>query len=452
MSSSTLTAYKCSRIVLEDEIVDGAVIVDSSGKIAEIVKTRRLCSDLGDRVRVIQITNGVLMPGIVDSHVHVNSPGRSEWEDYPCATQAAAAGGVTTIADMPLNSIPPTTTLKNLITKTEEAEGTVYVDVAFWGGVIPGNQDDLLSLIKAGVVGFKCFLCPSGVDEFPHVIEDDLDKALKVLQNTKTVLAFHAECNLDEDDCKKSSSEEYKTYLLSRPPEMEHKALKLINKMAEKYPNVRYHIVHVSAASAASIIRDMKNNGVHITAETCPHYLTLSSEEIPNCATEYKCAPPVRCSKNKENMWKFVEENVIDLIVSDHSPCTPELKEGGFMEAWGGISSLQFGLSLIWTNASQRGLNLMDISRLLSAAPAKLCRLDEKKGSFRVGLDADMIVFDPEDGYTVTKDIIYHKNKLTPYLGMKLKGKVLQTFLRGQLIYDNNKFSDIPQGQLLLNN
>ncbi|XP_018348111.1 PREDICTED: allantoinase [Trachymyrmex septentrionalis] len=394
----------------------------------------------------------VLMPGIVDSHVHVNEPGRTEWEGFHTATQAAAAGGVTTIADMPLNSIPPTTTLDNLKVKAREAYAKTFVDVAFWGGVIPGNQHELRSLIDAGIVGFKCFLCPSGVDEFPHVSVDDVKKTILELLSTKTVLAFHAEfeqngkMNLLKDDPRL-----YDTFLHTRPDIMELDAVKLICDWCIKY-NFRCHIVHLSSAECLALIKDAKTRGAPLTVETCYHYLVLAAEEIPAGFTEFKCCPPIRKNSNREQLWHGVKNGTLDMIVSDHSPCVSELKtSGNFLTAWGGISSLQFGLPLIWTAARMRGIPLFDVSKLLSSQPAKLCGLENRKGDLSVGKDADFVIWDPEESIKIEVDDIYHKNKLTPYQGKILFGKVLATVLRGRFIFKEGEICDKPLGKLLLN-
>ncbi|XP_011053549.1 PREDICTED: allantoinase, mitochondrial isoform X1 [Acromyrmex echinatior] len=394
----------------------------------------------------------VLMPGIVDSHVHVNEPGRTEWEGFHTATQAAAAGGVTTIADMPLNSIPPTTTLDNLKVKAREAYAKTFVDVAFWGGVIPGNQHELRSLIDAGIVGFKCFLCPSGVDEFPHVSVDDVKKTILELLSTKTVLAFHAEFERDEKmNLLKDDPGLYDTFLHIRPDIMELDAVKLICDWCIKY-NFRCHIVHLSSAECLALIKDAKTLGAPLTVETCYHYLVLAAEEIPAGFTEFKCCPPIRKNSNREQLWHGVKNGTLDMIVSDHSPCVSELKtSGNFLTAWGGISSLQFGLPLIWTAAKMRGIPFFDVSKLLSNQPAKLCGLEDRKGDLSVGKDADFVIWDPEESIKIEADDIYHKNKLTPYQGKILFGKVIATVLRGRFVFKEGKICDKPLGKLLLN-
>ncbi|KAI5633064.1 amidohydrolase family domain-containing protein [Phthorimaea operculella] len=451
--------FLSKRVVTEDDIFDGGVLVDENGKIEKILLRNdadKVVNESKGTIKVIDGGNLALMAGVVDSHVHVNEPGRTAWEGFRTATAAAAAGGITTIVDMPLNSIPPTTTVENLKTKAESAKDNVYVDVGFWGGVIPGNQDSLRDLVSAGVVGFKCFLCPSGVEEFPNVDREDLDKAFKALEGTGSVLAFHAEME-DENDIhpkpktKKKDPKEYQTYLESRPPKMELNAISLITSFLDK-TDVRVHIVHVSSADVVPLLEKARKSRVAggrgasawrggVTAETCHHYLSLSADQIPKGHSEYKCAPPIRDKDNKETLWKYLLEDKIDLVVSDHSPCTPDLKCSNNLEAWGGISSVQFGLSLFWTGASYRGLDLKDVTKYLSVGPARLCGLHDKKGAIKPGLDADLVFFDPDASFN-----------LSPYLNKTLKGVVKKTYVRGQLVCAGGDIVGEPKGKLLLNN
>ncbi|KAJ8722755.1 hypothetical protein PYW07_003935 [Mythimna separata] len=467
MALSERQLFLSKRLVSDSGIIDGGVLVDERGTIEQIVtreEANKIVADNDGKIKVVDGGNLALLAGVVDSHVHVNEPGRTAWEGFRTATSAAAAGGITTIVDMPLNSIPPTTTLENLKTKASSAEGNVYVDVGFWGGVIVGNDDSLRDLVKAGVVGFKCFLCPSGVDEFPNVGPEDLEKAFAALEGTGSVLAFHAELEDDsppsKKKIKKKDPEEYQTYLESRPPNMELNAVSLIKDFVDK-TDVRVHIVHVSSSEVVPLLvearkaRLAKGNEAWrggVTAETCHHYLTFSADQIPKGRSEYKCAPPIRDKDNKEKLWDYLLEDKLNLVVSDHSPCTPDLKCSNNLEAWGGISSVQFGLSLFWSAASTRGLDLTSISKYMSSAPARLCGLQDRKGALRPGLDADLIFFDPEASFTVTTEIIRHKNKLTPYIGKELKGVVKKTYLRGRLIFEDGEVVENPQGKLLLNN
>jgi len=417
----------------------------------------------------------VLMPGLVDSHVHVNEPGRTEWEGFATATRAAAAGGVTTIVDMPLNSIPPTTTVAGLEAKVEAARGQCHVDVGFWGGVVPGNTGALSTLFERGVVGFKCFLIHSGVDEFPNVTEDDLRMAMPELTRLGAVLIVHAEvpgpisrtgipaCPSEQSATAVQNSvlpispegnicpTKYETFLASRPRAAEDEAVELMIRLSREFAT-RIHIVHHSSADSLETLRAAKTAGVKITAETCPHYLTFAAEEIPDGATEFKCCPPIRERENREQLWQALADKTIDMIVSDHSPCPPAMKlseTGDFLAAWGGISSLQLRLPAVWTEARRRGFMLEDMARLLCSAPAGLVGLSNRKGAIKVGYDADLVVWNPEQQFKVAAEALHHRHKLTPYLGRVLDGVVEKTFLRGRKIYDGGEFIDKPHGILL---
>ncbi|XP_025986246.1 allantoinase, mitochondrial isoform X2 [Solenopsis invicta] len=413
---SRICAFVSQRTVFANSVRPATLVVYDE-KIQEISYNTgedvvRYLSQKYPGIRFNDYGSLVLMPGIIDSHVHINEPGRTEWEGFYTATRAAAAGGVTTIADMPLNSIPPTTTLDNLKIKAREAYSKTFVDVAFWGGVVPGNQHELRSLINAGVVGFKCFLCPSKIDEFPHVSVDDVKRTFMELLSTKTVLAFHAEYERNEEtNLLTDDPGLYDTFLRTRPDLMELDAVKLICDWCTRY-KVRCHIVHLSSAECLPLINDTKARGAPLTVETCYHYLVLAAEEIPAGSTEFKCCPPIRGKNNQEQLWHGIKNGTLDMIVSDHSPCVPELKtRGNFLTAWGGISSLQFGLSLIWTAARTRDMSLSDVSKLLSSQPAKLCGLEDRKGDLLVGMDADFVIWDPEESIKIEANDIHHKNK-----------------------------------------
>lgn len=343
------------------------------------------------------------------THVHLNQPGRTQWEGFATGTTAAVHGGVTTLVDMPLNSIPPTTTVKNLEEKRAAAvDAGLHCDVAFWGGIIPGNADDLVPLLKAGVRGFKCFLIESGVDEFPCVNERDLDLACKALEKydgPAPLVMFHAELDEHPHAHQESTTDpaSYVTFLESRPESLETAALSLILRLCARYPSLRFHIVHLSAGSALPKLREARANGIrNLTVETCFHYLTLSSEEIPDNATQYKCCPPIRTEANRQLLLQAVLDGEIDYIVSDHSPCTPELKKGDFMSAWGGVSGLGMGLPLLWTEEKIRALGLIKVVDLLCGRQAKQVNLTQK-GAIEAGKDADFAVFDPEKAVQVTK-------------------------------------------------
>ncbi|HKO63200.1 MAG TPA: allantoinase AllB [Pyrinomonadaceae bacterium] len=394
----------------------------------------------------------IVMPGMVDTHVHVNEPGRTEWEGFATATRAAAAGGTTTIIDMPLNSIPPTTTLAGFEAKLDSAKEQCYVDVGFWGGVIPGNTHELEPLFDAGVVGFKCFLVHSGVDEFPNVSEIDLRAAMPVLTKLGAVLIVHAEVpGPIEEHGTAVAARDYETFLRTRPRSAENQAIEMMIRLSREY-RTRVHIVHHSSADALPALRAAKAANVKITAETCPHYLAIVAEEVADGATEFKCCPPIRELENREQLWKALEDKTIDMIVSDHSPCPPDMKlrnSGDFIGAWGGISSLQLRLPIVWTEARRRGLSTWDLSRWLCSAPAALVGLGNRKGALATGYDADVIIWNPAKSFRVEGEKLHHRHKLTPYEGRELTGVVERTFLRGEQIYIADHINDRPIGELI---
>lgn len=400
--------------------------------------------------------NSIVMPGLVDTHVHVNEPGRTDWEGFATATRAAAAGGVTTIVDMPLNSIPATTTLGGLKEKLAAATGKCSVDVAFWGGVVPGNTVELARLWEVGVVGFKCFLVHSGVDEFPNVTEKDLREAMPELARLGATLIVHAELpGPIEAACGQTSAGEieraYDAFLRTRPRTAENEAVDLMIRLSRE-TDCRVHIVHHSSADALPMLREAKASGLAITAETCPHYLHFAAEEIRDGATEFKCCPPIRERENREQLWEALSDGTIDMVVSDHSPCPPEMKlpeQGDFQKAWGGISSLQLRLPVMWTEAGARGFTINQLTEWLCTAPARQVGLHSRKGSIAVGCDADIVIWNPEAEFRVAPEMIHHRHKLTPYAGETLRGVVEKTFLRGQIVYDGGEFWT-PRGELLL--
>lgn len=404
------------RVVLPDATRPATVVLDGPRIAAVEAYDPRADHDYGDLV---------LMPGLVDSHVHVNEPGRTEWEGFASATRAAAAGGITTIVDMPLNSLPPTTTVAALEEKQKHAHGAVNIEL--WGGVIPGNTRELRPMLERGARGFKCFLVHSGVDEFPNVNERELYEAARELAGTNAPLLVHAELgeHLHEPH---GDPGDYATYLHSRPNAAEDAAIELVVRVCRD-TGARMHIVHLSSASALRILRGAK--GLPLTAETTPHYLHFEAESVPRGRTEFKCAPPIREAENREELWRGLGDGTIGMVVSDHSPCTPELKKGDFANAWGGIASLQFLLPIVWTNARQRGFAFEHIAQWCSEAPAKLANLS-RKGSIATGNDADFVVWDPEAAFTVTPEIIRHRHKVTPYLSAELHGVVKATWWRGQ--------------------
>jgi allantoinase len=373
----------------------------------------------------------VLLPGLVDTHVHVNEPGRTEWEGFATATRAAAAGGVTTILDMPLNSIPPTTTVDHLRLKQDVARGRVHVDVGFWGGAVPENLADLGPLHDAGVFGFKCFLLDPGVEEFGHLEPDAFALVMKETARLGALLIVHAEDGrlLEE---RRLQGSRYAGFLASRPKESEEAAIDLVLARARDTGG-RAHIVHLSSAGAVPALRAARAAGVDITVETCPHYLTFDAEHIGDGATELKCCPPIREAENREALWAALVAGDVDFVVSDHSPCTAELKRrggGDFAQAWGGIASLQLGLSAVWTGARLRGHALADVARWMAEAPARRVGLD-RKGRILVGADADLVRFAPDERFTVDASRLHHRNPGSAYDGRELVGAVRQTWLRG---------------------
>ena len=402
---------------------------------------------------VIDAGDAVVMPGLVDTHVHINSPGRTEWEGFESATRAAAAGGVTTLVDMPLNSIPATTTLAAFKTKIDDAKTRCFVDVAFWGGVVPGNTGELRSMHEAGVVGFKCFLVPSGVDEFQHVGEEHLREAMPELSRLDALLIVHAELPGPMECCGAvgGMASDYRTFLESRPRAAENEAVQLMIRLSREF-GTRVHIVHLSSAEAVPLLREAQSAGVAITAETCPHYLHFAAEEIPSGATEFKCCPPIRERENREELWRGLAAGTIDMIVSDHSPCPPGMKlgqTGDFMAAWGGIASLQLRLPIVWSEVRRRGFSLHEVTKWLCENPAKQVRLDSRKGSIAAGRDADIVIWNPDQEFVVDATSLQHRHKLCPYTGQTLTGVVQKTFLRGRKIYDGGQLEPRPTGILL---
>ncbi|MGW6196300.1 allantoinase AllB [Kribbella sp. NPDC055110] len=388
----------------------------------------------------------VLLPGLVDSHVHVNDPGRTDWEGFTSATRAAAAGGVTTIVDMPLNSIPPTCDVPALTLKRKTAETQSYVDVGFWGGAIPGNLPDLRPLHDAGVFGYKCFLLHSGVDEFPPLDPVQLADAMREIARFDGLLIVHAEDAHRIDEATEPNGASYEAFLNSRPRVAENEAVAQVIDLARE-TGCRVHILHVSSADILPLLTKARNDGVRISAETCPHYLSFAAEDIPDGATQYKCCPPIREASNRELLWEGLRDGTIDQVVSDHSPSTIDLKHldtGDFGTAWGGIASLQLGLPAVWTEARRRGFALSDVVRWMAAAPAAQTGLTTK-GGIEIGYDADFCVLAPDETFTVDARQLQHKNAITPYDGRTLTGVVRSTWLRGEPV----DITADPRGRLL---
>ena len=387
------------------------------------------------------IVAGVLMPGVIDAHVHVNEPGRTDWEGFLTATQAAAAGGITTIVDMPLNASPVTTTLAALKEKLASAEGKLSVNCGFYAGLVPGNSTELPALIEAGVLGVKCFLVHSGIDEFPNVEEKDLNEAMPIIAHSNIPLLAHCELsdgNVAEELSKTPDS--YQNYLASRPQEWEVEAVKLVIDLSKKH-QCAVHIVHVSASDAIEDIAIARSNGLPVTAETCPHYIYFNAEAIPDAQTLFKCAPPIREKANNLLLKKALQLGILDFIASDHSPAPPSIKElesGNLSKAWGGIAGLQFLLPASWTSLK----NMMKIEEfipLLTEHPAMFLQLNNRKGKIVIGYDADLIIWNPDESYQVTTESILHRHKASPYTGNTLFGKVSETIVNGITVYKDNK-------------
>jgi allantoinase len=427
---------------VSDVVIRGKRVVTSEGVHPATVhmsgaKIIRLGAfdDVASSGEVIDAGESLVMPGVVDSHVHVNDPGRTEWEGFETATRAAAAGGVTTILDMPLNSIPATTNVAALEIKRAAARGKTHVNVEYIGGVVPGNAGELKRLRDAGVRAFKCFLTPSGVDEFGAVGERDLRSAFPELAGLNTPLMVHAEDPGEIVESKKPSRV-YAAYLATRPIVAERSAISLMINLME-WCEVPLHIVHLSAASSLDLIRSVRAKKLPITVETCPHYLTFAAEEIPDGATEYKCAPPIRSSAGRDELWDALIAGDIDLVASDHSPCPPQMKEtgGDFFSAWGGIASLQISMPAVWTGARERGVKPDRIAEWMCAAPARLARLDDRKGKIAPGYDADIVIWNPDASFIVDPSKLEHRNKITPYAGRTLFGVVEKTFVGGKQVF-----------------
>ena len=416
-----------------------ASVVVADGKIAEVGPYDGYTAD--DRTADVDLGDLALLPGLVDTHVHVNEPGRTEWEGFATATAAAAAGGITTICDMPLNSVPVTTTVDALGAKMDAARGQCHVDVAFWGGAVPGNLEDLKPLAERGVVGFKAFLSDSGIPEFPPLEAASLRQAMAEIAGTGFPLIVHAE---DPRELKDPGNGGYDAFVASRPTVAERRAIETVVSAAAA-TGARAHIVHLAAADCAALIGAARAAGISLTAETCPHYLFFAAEEIQDGATQFKCSPPVRYAANREALWRALAEGVIDCVVSDHSPCAPGLKRGDFATAWGGIASLQVALPAVWTVARGRGHGLADIARWMADRPACLAGLPAK-GRIAVGADADLVAFDPDATFTVDGSRLRHRHPVTPYDGRTLTGQVARTWLRGSEVVPGD---GEPRGRFL---
>jgi allantoinase len=453
---------RSARVVLPGGVRPADIHIEQ-GKIARIasrsidapLEREALAERHAERGDLVDVGDLVISPGLVDTHVHVNEPGRTEWEGFETATRAAAAGGVTTIVDMPLNSVPATTTVAALEAKRAAARGHSRVDVEFWGGVVPGNARELDALVDAGVRGFKCFLVPSGVDEFPPVGESDLRDAMPILARRHVPLLVHAEDPrilamadgglgiADRDSAIHPQSAirnpHYARYLASRPPEAEVAAIRLMVHLSREF-GAHVHIVHVASAEAADEIARAKAEGVRVTAETCPHYLTFGADDIADTATEFKCAPPIREARHRDALWAALRDGTLDLVATDHSPSPPSMKCADVLRAWGGIASLELSLAAVWTtlNAHVSTCNVarsaVSVARWMSEAPAALAGLT-RKGRIAEGYAADFAIWDPDDEWIVDPSRLQQRHKLTPYAGRTLRARVHHTYVRGERVF-----------------
>jgi allantoinase len=444
----SLQAFVSRRVVTPEGIQPAAVLVDGE-RITAVVPPAQVpsCTEIHD------FGDAAILPGLVDSHVHINDPGRTDWEGFRSATRAAAAGGYTVLVDMPLNCLPATTTVAALGAKRAAAQNNCWVDWAAWGGVVQGNHADIEPLAGAGVFGFKCFLIHPGIDGFTMVGEDDLRAALPHLARTGLPLLVHAElaAPIDAATARLADADwrSYATYLQSRPDEAEVSAIRMMLSLCRQY-DFHLHIVHLSSGQALPELRAARSEGLDVSVETCPHYLHFAAENIPDAATLCKCAPPVRSRENREMLWQALREGVIDLVATDHSPCPPAMKgleEGDFKTAWGGISSLSVALSVMWTEASRRGFTLMDIGHWMAEGPARLAGCDGRKGRIATGYDADLAIFDQDTTFQLTPERLHYRYPLSPYLGETLRGVVKATYLRGQCVFADDDFPGEPRGR-----
>jgi allantoinase len=438
-----------SRRVVFPGRIDAASLEIRDGRITAIGPFDRAT----EGAEIVDAGDKYVLPGLVDTHVHINEPGRTEWEGFRTATRAAAAGGYTTLVDMPLNNLPETTTVENLRLKQTAAGGQCLVDYGFWGGVVADNQEHVGALASAGVLGFKCFLVHPGIDGFTMVNRSQLEAAMPEVAASGLPLLVHAELPgpIEEATARVNAAvcdwKRYSTYLASRPDVAEVEAIRLMIELSRKH-GCRVHIVHLSSTQAVPDLRAARAEGLPITVETCPHYLHFAAEDIANGSTLHKCAPPIRSRANREQLWRALEHGDIDLIATDHSPCLPEMKargDGSFLEAWGGIASLQVALPVVWTEARRRGLSMSQVVHWMGERPAKLAGL-EKKGAIREGNDADLVIFDSDAKFQVDGTRLEHRHPITPYAGEMLSGIVEMTFVRGEKVYTHGEFASEPKG------
>ena len=443
----SLLAFVSRRVVTPEGVRPAAVLVEGQ-RIRGVV----VPNQVPEQAEAQDFGNAAILPGLIDAHVHINDPGRTEWEGFETATRGAASGGFTLLVDMPLNCLPATTNVGALEAKREAARGRCRTDWMAWGGVVADNAGDVEPLANAGVRGFKCFLVHPGIDGFSMVTEQQLRAAVPHVAKTGLPLLVHAELPGPIDSATEQLRDAdwslYPTYLQSRPEEAELLAIRYLLALCREY-KFRLHIVHLSAAKALPELRAARSEGLPVSVETCPHYLHLAAESIPNGATLFKCAPPIRSRENCEQLWQGLREGTIDLVATDHSPCPPEMKrieEGNFRSAWGGIASLSVALAVLYTEAGKRGFALTDIARWMCEAPANLAGCHKRKGRIAAGCDADFVVFDTEREFTVTDKSLYYRHPISPYVGEKLRGVVKATYLRGRLVFKDGEFPGDPIG------
>ncbi len=439
-------ALRSQRVVIPDGERAATILIEN-GRISALLPHAAEVAD----ATLLDVGSSAILPGVIDPHVHINEPGRTDWEGFDTATRAALAGGLTSLVDMPLNSAPVTTSVANLELKRAATQGQLHTNVGFWGGVVPGNAAEIEPLIVAGVLGFKAFLTHSGIDDFPNATEDDLRRVMPVLARHQLPLLVHCELSEDNDDWKKNDPRSYANYMASRPREWEDRAVAMMIRLCEEF-RCPVHIVHLSSANSLAPIAAAKARGLPLTVETGQHYLYFNAEDIADGQTQFKCAPPIREKANNDQLWAALQAGLIDFVATDHSPAPPDLKQlatGDFTTAWGGIASLQLALPVLWTAARRRGASLGDLAKWLSTNPARLIGQSHRKGRIAVGFDADLVVLDPEKSFVVQEAMIQHKHKVSPYICQELWGVVEYTFLKGEQVYHHPTFTHLNQGEIL---
>ncbi|TGE14699.1 allantoinase AllB [Hymenobacter elongatus] len=437
-------AIKSQRVVLPAGEQPALVLIEN-GRIAAVLPI-----DAAVGCPVLDVGPLAVLPGLIDPHVHINEPGRTEWEGFDTATRAALAGGLTTLVDMPLNSAPVTTSVANFELKLAATHGQLHTNIGFWGGIVPGNAGEVPGLIARGVLGFKAFLTHSGIDDFPNATEADLRQVMPLLARHGLPLLVHCELTTDDAQWKQRDKRSYQNYLASRPKSWEDDAVDLMIRLCEEF-SCPTHIVHLSSADSIAAVAVAKMKGLPLTVETGQHYLFFNAEDIEDGQTQFKCAPPIREKANNDQLWDALQQGIIDFVATDHSPAPPDLKQietGDFTTAWGGIASLQLALPVLWTAAQPRGATLSDLAKWLSTNPAKLIGQSHRKGQIAPGYEADLLILDPEQTFDVTPELLHHRHKVSPYVGRQLRGVVEQTFLGGQLVYQRPEFLALNQGQL----